>query len=456
MNKILFKGTLILTLTGFATRVIGFFYRIFLSRTFGAEGMGIYQLVSPVLALSFSICCGGIQSAISKYVAGEPSSHDYRHSFRVLFCGIALSGVLSVLFSGIVVLNAPFIATRLLCEPRTEPLLRIIAVSIPFATLHSCINGYYYGIKNTKIPAISQIIEQLIRVGTVFLLYRYSLSHNMQLKLSCSVFGMLAGEICSALLTGALVMLRFSRCIGRPTPSVHALSDMRKSPAMHKILSRILSMALPLSASRIVVNLLCGIESVYLPLMLVKSGMSDTQALSVYGVFTGMAMPFIMFPSTLTHSFSVLLLPLISEAQERVDYGKIRRAFHRTAACSIAFGLFCCALFLITGRYAGNYLFHNALAGHFILTLSFICPFLYLSTTMSSILHGLGHTSFSFVINTTALGIRLAFVFFLVPTYGIEACLWGILASQLFCAAANSLAIVHYLNKNRIQTQKGF
>ncbi|MCM1536913.1 MAG: polysaccharide biosynthesis protein [bacterium] len=447
MNKILFKGTLILTLTGFATRVIGFFYRIFLSRAFGAEGMGIYQLVSPVLALSFSICCGGIQSAISKYVAGEPTSHDYRHSFRVLFIGLALSGGLSMLFSGIVILNAPFIAARLLCEPRTEPLLRIIAVSIPFASMHSCINGYYYGIKNTKIPAISQIIEQIIRVGTVFLLYRYSLSHQMQLSLSCSVFGMLAGEICSALLTGTLVMLRFGCRIGHPASSFQALSNMRKSPAIHKILSRIIRMALPLSASRVVVNLLSGVESVYIPLMLVKSGLPDTQALSVYGVFTGMALPFILFPSTLTNSFSVLLLPLISEAQERVDYGTIRRAFRRTASCSIAFGVLCCILFLLTGRFAGTFFFHNELAGRFILTLSFICPFLYLSTTMSSILHGLGHTGCSFIINTTALCIRLAFVFFLVPLHGIEACLWGLLASQLFCACANSLTILHYTEK---------
>lgn len=448
MNKILFKGTLILTLTGFATRIIGFFYRIFLSRTFGAEGMGIYQLVSPVLALSFSICCGGIQSAISKYVAGEPTSHDYRHSFRVLFCGLTLSGVLSVLFSGIIILNAPFIATRLLCEPRTEPLLRIIAVSIPFACLHSCINGYYYGIKNTKIPAISQLSEQLIRVGTVFLLYEYSLSHHMQLKLSCSVFGMLAGEVCSALFTGILVMLRFGRRIGRPASNTGALSNMRKSPAMHKTLSLIVRMALPLSASRIVVNLLSGVESVYIPLMLVRSGLSDSQALSVYGVLTGMALPFILFPSTLTNSFSVLLLPLISEAQERVDYAKIRRAFRRTASCSIAFGMLCCILFLMTGRFAGTFFFHNELAGHFILTLSFICPFLYLSTTMSSILHGLGHTGFSFLVNTATLSIRLAFVFFLVPKCGIEAYLWGLLASQLFCAAANALGILHCLKKS--------
>ena len=67
----LITGTIILTATGFASRFIGFFYRIFLSRLFGAEGMGIYQLISPVLALSFSLTAAGMQTAISKYVAGE-------------------------------------------------------------------------------------------------------------------------------------------------------------------------------------------------------------------------------------------------------------------------------------------------------------------------------------------------------------------------------------------------
>ena len=42
----LVMGTVILTLTGFLSRFIGFFYRIFLSRVFGAEGMGIYQLIA--------------------------------------------------------------------------------------------------------------------------------------------------------------------------------------------------------------------------------------------------------------------------------------------------------------------------------------------------------------------------------------------------------------------------
>ena len=37
----LITGALILTATGIVTRFIGFFYKIFLSRTIGAEGIGI-------------------------------------------------------------------------------------------------------------------------------------------------------------------------------------------------------------------------------------------------------------------------------------------------------------------------------------------------------------------------------------------------------------------------------
>lgn len=453
MNKILFKGTVILTLTGLASRVIGFYYRIFLSRTFGAEGMGIYQLVTPVLALSFSICCAGIQTAISKYVAGEPSTGDYRHSFRVLLAGLTLSGALSFVCALFLIANAPFIAVRLLCEPRCEPLIRIIAVSIPFASLHSCVNGYYYGIKNTKIPAFSQLIEQLVRVGCVFLLYRYSLSHGCRLNISCAVFGMLAGEICSCVLTGTIVLLRFR---GKPGLSRASFSEgaresgCRISPtrlfcSLKGSFSPIVRMAVPLSMSRIVVNLLASIEAIQIPLRLADCGLSASQALSVYGVLNGMALPFILFPSTLTNSFSVLLLPFISEAQERVDYRRIRRAARRTALCSLAFGGVCCILFLATGRFAGTFFFHNELAGHFILILSFICPFLYLSTTMSSILHGLGHTGISFFINVSSLGIRLLSVLFLIPHRGIEGYLWGLLVSQLFCAASNYLAISYYL-----------
>ena len=150
----LVTGTVILTITGLVSRFIGFFYRIFLSSVFGAEGMGLYQLISPVLALSFSLTVSGIQTAISKYVASETSTRDYKNSFRTLWAGFLLAMALSAVCAlGIYVYAEP-IAVNLLLEARTAPLLRIIALSIPMASVHSCINGYFYGI--AEVPNLTE------------------------------------------------------------------------------------------------------------------------------------------------------------------------------------------------------------------------------------------------------------------------------------------------------------
>ncbi|OLA31556.1 MAG: hypothetical protein BHW33_02065 [Firmicutes bacterium CAG:137_57_8] len=55
-------GTLLLTAAGFLCRLLGFFYRIFLSRTIGAEGLGIYNMVHPVYGICFALCGGSIHS----------------------------------------------------------------------------------------------------------------------------------------------------------------------------------------------------------------------------------------------------------------------------------------------------------------------------------------------------------------------------------------------------------
>ena len=76
----LITGTFILTLTGLVSRLIGFFYRIYLSRLYGEENMGIYQLISPVIALSFSLTAAGYQTAVSKLTAELATKHsDIRH-----------------------------------------------------------------------------------------------------------------------------------------------------------------------------------------------------------------------------------------------------------------------------------------------------------------------------------------------------------------------------------------
>ena len=72
----LLKGTLLLTITGFITRVLGFFYRIYLADLLGAHYLGIYQLIFPVYAICFTIYGAGIQTALSQVIASRKNDRE--------------------------------------------------------------------------------------------------------------------------------------------------------------------------------------------------------------------------------------------------------------------------------------------------------------------------------------------------------------------------------------------
>lgn len=439
----LIVGTVILTVTGLVSRIIGFFYRIYLSRLFGEEGMGLYQLLSPVLSLSFSLTAAGYQTAISKLVA-EQTAKNNRTSMGPVMIGLSISLPLSLLCNAAVYFGADFIAGVLLQDPRTAPMLRILSFSVPMSAVHACVNGHFYGVKKAGIPAASQLLEQLSRVGCVFLLSGRSLRLGQAPSIQAAVLGLTFGELCSMLFSLAAIRqsagnIKFSSGTG---------ILRKKAAAAAGLYPGLLSMALPLTANRIVLGLLQSVESISIPARLRLYGYDNTTALSVYGVLTGMAMPFIFFPNALTSSVAVLLLPVISENYALGNHQAVKNATVKTLKYCGLMGVCCMAGFLLLGGWAGTELFNSPLAGYFITTLGFICPFLYLDTTLSSILQGLGKAGHIFVMNVVCLLIRLAFVFFAVPRFGITGYLWGLLASQLTLGVLYLLCLWRFLRKH--------
>lgn len=422
-------GTLLLTFAGVLTRLIGFFYRIFLSRTIGAEGLGIYQLLSPVMALGFAVTAAGIQTAISRFVSTEIGKKNPEGARRYFYCGLIVSLLLSALTGFIIWKYADFIASAWLGDIRCAPLLSVLSLSFVPACIHACINGYYYGTKKTGVPALCQLTEQLVRVGSVYLLYCIHMQEQTPVPLSVTMWGIVLGEVAST-----LVSVSFAK-IPRGTKRV---------PSIPACLHGLAVMAVPLTANRVVLNLFSGYETVMIPNRLKLFGYTSAEALGVYGILTGMAMSIIMFPSVVTNSVSVLLLPTISEAKAAGDDRLIRRTVTKTIRACLFLGFLCTAGFLFTGKYLGNLLFGNALAGTFIVTLGWICPFLYLSSTLSSVLHGLGYPGLTFCFNLAACGIRILFVLFAIPAYGIKGYLWGILLSHI---ATAFLTIIVLLRK---------
>ncbi len=424
-------GALILTASGLISRVIGFFYRIFLSNTIGAEGMGLYSLIMPVFTICFSLCGGAYQTTISAFIAARRRDVSRHH---ICITGIGLSLGSALLLSGaLYAFNEP-IAVNILIEPRCASLIRLLALTLPFSALHACINGYYYGLKNSGIPATSQLVEQSGRVACVYVLWYKRILAGSGISAADAVWGMLAGEALAVVFL-LLSLLFHTRKNVAPTPAL-------KGSASYKHITRpILAMSVPLMLNRLLLSLLSGIEAVWIPLRLQTFGLSNADALSIYGVLNGMSMPFILFPSALTNSLAVVLLPDVAESRACGKEDRICVTATRNIHICLTFGILFTGIFFCFGEEMGSMIFDQEIAGIYIKNLALLCPFLYLSTTLGSILNGLGRTGITFVQNCVSTLIRLGFVYILIPVFGMKAYLWGILVSQLALTAMNLISL---------------
>ena len=392
VKKLFIKGTLLLTFAGLLSRLMGFFYRIFLSHTIGAHGLGIFQLILPLQILIMSICASGIQTAISRLTAAE----------------------------------------QILKESQTSGLIRILSLSIPLSTLHTCISSYYLGRKQAGFPAGVQLLEQLFRTGGCYILYLICASQGRNITPAIAVGGNLIGEIASSFISLFAVSMHFKvthyniRNIRRP------LSVLRK----------LLHISVPLTMNKILLTLLGSIEVILIPARLQMSGLTPKDSLSVYGIFTGMALPLILFPATLTNSAAAMLIPSITQLQTLGYQKRIQYVIGRIFRYCLLLGGSCLVFFLFLGEFLGNFLFHSQTAGIYIHTMSYICPFLYLNTTLTSVLNGLGKSGICLLHSVISVCIRISFVLFAIPVLGIRGYLYGILCSELALSILHSLQIL--------------
>ena len=310
---------------------------------------------------------------------------------------------------------------------RCAPLLVLLTYSLLPCCIHACINGYYYGRKNAFVPSLCQLIEQIARVGSVWIIFQITTEKGIPLTAFHAVCGLVIGE-CFGLLVSMSALLREKRL---PRGS-YTSDSICNSTMTHAFLA----MVIPLTINRLSVAFSTSLENLLIPQKLQLYGYTQTDALSIYGILSGMTLSIILFPCVLTNSLSVLLLPAISEARGRSNENQIRRTTKEAIQLGLLLGFAFTILFLLTGDMIGNKLFHNALAGHFICRLAWLCPLMYITSLLNSILHGLGRPKQVLFVNLLACLIRIGMIWFLVPAYGIGAYLWGLLLSQVFASVA--------------------
>ena len=83
--------------------------------------------------------------------------------------------------------------------PGVKIYLLIVSYALPFAAIHSCICGYSLGLQQTKIPALSQLIEQSARILFVVLLFLFVKKTGEIPSVKLAAAGIAAGETAAAL-----------------------------------------------------------------------------------------------------------------------------------------------------------------------------------------------------------------------------------------------------------------
>lgn len=424
IRNALIRGTLILTAAGLLSRILGFFYRIYLTRSIGSEGIGLFQLVTPVMGIVFALCSAGIQTGISKFAATGKKGIEW------LVAGLLLSLPLSITASFTVYAGADYIAAHFLLNPDSAGLLRILAISFPFSTFHNCVNGYYYGKKCASIPAISQLLEQIVRILTVYGYSIYCQNNNIPITAMCAVYGNIIGEIAS-----------FIFCVITLLIHKQYLLSLKQTVSSIKT---IFVFSTPLTFNKLLMHLLQSGEAILIPAQLVAFGHNQSEALSIYGVLNGMVLPLILFPCAITNSMAVMLLPEISHAHASEDEETIVRTIKKSIYLCIVMGIISTLLFVFYGASVGAIIFDEPLVYNFSLVIAWLCPFVYLTTTLGSIINGLGFTTTTCIHNILCIIIRIIFLILLVPSQGITAYLLGLLIAQIF------ICFAHYIKISRI------
>ena len=432
-KKSLVTGTLVLTGASLITRLLGFGFRIYQSQVMGPEGMGLYQLLFPIYMLLWAASSAGIATAIAKMIATEVSKGQEGNAIRILRLSLVFSLPVSIVLSVLLYLCAPLIATYYIHEPITTLSLRILAFCVPFMSTACCLRGYFQGHQDMSITALAQVVEQIGRMLIIFLLAGLMVPMGLEYICALGVIGMVTGEICSFIMSFTAFKLRRRR--------------MQINPATiekHAAFNKIVSLSLPVTANRFLTSALQSFENILIPITLQTFGLTSGAALGLYGKFSGMALPLLMFPSMVTSSLATALVPAISEAVSMNNKVVLQRTMSRAIQFSALIGVGATTLFLSLPTEIAVACYGMEDVGQLLKWLAIICPFLYLQNILTGAMNGLGMQKKTFQTNIIGSLICISTILLIVPRKGII----GFVMAMLIQSSFVCCLLLNYVLKN--------
>ncbi|PTM58330.1 stage V sporulation protein B [Desmospora activa] len=437
------QGTLILVGAGFITKILGFVYRIALSRLIGDEGMGLFQMAFPILLLVITLTTAGLPVAISKLVSEAEATRDESRIRSILILSLGIVTALAILFTILVIVAAPLIANTLLTDSRALYALWGIAPVIPIVAISSVFRGYFQGRQHMNPYAASQIVEQVVRIFTVLMLARLLYPYGVEYAAAGAMFGVVIGEG-----AGMLILLQsFRRDPKRPRLRFPLHEIRRGWGHFSTTVGQMMRITIPVTASRIIGSLSYAVEPIVVSQSLALAGIAVAASTALYGQLEGMAIPLIYFPSFITYALSVSLVPSISEAAAK---GRIRLVEHRlnqAIRLAMIVGAPCAILLFMLAGPLTMLLYHNSDVARLLQIMAPFAVLLYLQGPLAAVLQGLDKAKDAMRNSIYGAVIKTALIFLLgsQPALGIDGVVLAINCGIIIVTALHFISIIHYV-----------
>lgn len=416
--KSLFKTVALITIFSILTRVLGFLFRVYLSRTIGAESLGMYQVASSVFMVLLTVVSSGIPLIISRMSAGYRVKKDSKSEGSLVTTALIFGLVISVILCLIVFLFRNLFSP-LFTDIRCVEILIVLLPSLVASSVYSVYRGALWGQGNYFALCVSELYEQVLRIFICVLIVGSSLSAienalNVAWSLTFACIGSMI-----------FVMLLYFYYGGK-----------MKKPS-RKIMRPLFKESTPITAIRIAGSLIQPLIALIIPSRMMAIGYTKSQAMSLYGVAIGMTFPLLFVPGTVIGSLSTAIIPDISTAVAKNDTKHIENRV-RT---SVIFALFVSAMFIPAymgvGELAGIFLYDNALSGTLLQTAAWVMLPMGITNISSALLNSLGLEVKSFINYFIGAIFMFAALWLLPSLVGINALVWGMGISTIVTAFLN-------------------
>ena len=319
---------------GFLAKLIGALYRIPLTNLIGGRGIGLYQMAYPFYCLLLTVSATGIPSSIAAIQAAEEAKGE--RGRRVLGPSMKLFLLIGGAGTLLMLALAP-VLSNMQGEQSLVSGYIALAPSVFLVSGISVFRGWFQGRNNMLPTAVSEVTEQLVKVG-FGLLFAYLYRGNVEKAVAMLLLAVSLSE---------LVALGLMIVLYKRVPAPDLLKNTRTRVGAGEILRT--SVFVTLSSALIPLSNL--VESVMLVRLL---GAYEGDAVALYGLFSGGAVTVINLPVSVCYGLAAASVPTVSEANERGEKRQTRKRVLFSLLVTLAVSIPCAlALYLFAPTVVG-------------------------------------------------------------------------------------------------------